>query len=338
MGWFAMSVPLATLWPPCGVQRPAVVARVGWDKEVEAQMSHVKTPRRGAILFLPGVLLVLSSCSGTEDGGSGTAAPSTGPTITATTQPERATFTRRDVPANGVARQVAFFIGAGDTNPECTFPRPLPGGGTPYIAMPGTSGTLVDPVERDATLEVFQAREVCLVGFIPNERVTITATAPNGEVERKSVIDKESTVSGISYNYTSEYYFSPRPGDPVGRYRIVAAQGARTAAMTVTVVPARKPALFTIPGGELELSGFRSGRRLAVNFYGGSSTDLSSYPTDPTAEYARRLLPYLGTMEVRLDGNGQGVYPWPEELDKGCFGVDAAGLPKYGQRVLCTTP
>jgi hypothetical protein len=300
-------------------------------------MSHVNAPRRGAILFLPGLLLFLSSCSGTEDSGSQTAASSTAPTISPTTQPEQARFTQRDVPANGVARQVAFYFGAGGTSPECTFQHPLPSNGAPYIAMPSTRAkNTANPVQQDATLAVFEAAEVCLVGFVPNGPVTITATAPNGDVKRKSVVDKESAISG-SYSYTSGYYVSPRPDDPVGTYRIVAVQGPRKAAMTVTVVPARKPTLLGVPREELSLSGFTSGQRLAMNFYGGSSTDFSSYPTDPKASYAR-LLPYLGTMEVRLDGNGQGVYPWPEELDKGCFGVDAAGLRKYGQVMLCTAP
>lgn len=157
-----------------------------------------------------------------------------------------------------------------------------------------------------------------MVGFVPRKRVMLQITSPDGDVERKTVIADESVVGG-TYHYYSRYYFSRRPKDPVGAYKVVATQGGRKASITITVVPSSKPILsYSVKKREIEVSGLRPKQRLALNFYGGR--DLKSFPLDPS-DIGLYLLPYLGTMQVKLDVNGQGVFTWPVDLRKGCYGV-----------------
>jgi hypothetical protein len=175
-------------------------------------------------------------------------------------------------------------------------------------------------------MRVFAGAELCLVGFVPNKRVALRITAPDGKVERKTVIDKEYVSDG-TYHYHSDYYFSRRPKDPVGDYRVLATQGTLRASLTITLLPTAEPMMYySIQKGEIEVSGLKARQRLILNFYGGPGQS-TSFPEDPSGDSLDYLLPYLGSMNVVLDENGQGSFSWPDALRKGCYGVD---FKRYG--------
>jgi hypothetical protein len=302
-----------------------------------------KTARRcykvGALLA---ATLVVASCAGDPHGRPTTGAPTTSststssttpPTTTSSTQAESLEFQRRNAPPSGIARQVSFYLGAGDADPECYYSQPLPARNSPYLALAEGSDQEGAPLppKRNSTIEVFAGAELCLVGFVPNSKVALRVTAPDGEVERKSVIAKQYEVAGL-YHYHSGYYFRPRPKDPVGAYDVVATQGGRRASFIVTVVPSSEPKLaYSVSEGEIEVSGLKPRQPLALNFYGGR--DMASLKPDPSAP-GLYLLPYLGTMQVNMDVNGQLALPWPVALRRGCYGVDFKGY-KLEKPVQC---
>ena len=294
--------------------------------------------RVGALLTAS---LVVASCAGDardRPAGAPTTSPTstsstTPPTTTTTTQAESQEFERHDGPPSGIARQVSFYLGAGDTDPECYYSQPLPARNSPYLALAEGSdqgGSPISP-KRNNTIEVFAGSELCLIGFVPNSRVTLRVTAPDGAVERKSVIAKEYEVAGL-YHYHSDYYFRPHPKDPVGAYDVVATQGGRKASLTVTVVPSSKPKLaYSVSNGEIEVSGLKPRQPLALNFYG--VRDRASLTPDPSAP-GLYLLPYLGTMQVNMDVNGQRALSWPLALGVGCYGVNFRGY-KLDKPIQC---
>jgi hypothetical protein len=297
--------------------------------------------RRSSAIGVLLIVVLVSSCAGTgrEPLKSGTpnttlvTGSSTTVPVTSSTQGESLRFLRRDAPPTGVARQVAFYAGAGGEDPYCQFERPLPSKSSPYLILAADverQSTQVLP-KRETTIMVFDRSEVCLVGFVPNRSVTLRVILPNGVIERHNVIDQESSLSGL-YSYESDYNFGRRPIDPIGKYQVVAMQGRRKASLSITLVPRSEPTLiYSLSEGKIEVSGYQRSQDLALNFYGGRN--LSSFPqVGNTSDY---LLPYLGTMNVRLDVNGQGTYPWPAALKKGCYGVDVKGY-RQSKPVQCS--
>jgi hypothetical protein len=80
------------------------------------------------------------------------------------------------------------------------------------------------------------------------------------------------------------------------------------------------------------LSGFPPNESIALHFYGPG-------PCEIILQGQHRgniLLPYITTVSVRADQNGQATYPWPgTNADRGCFGVlaDKAGQAQPAIRV-----
>ena len=303
-------------------------------KKVNKETRTARRCRRvGAVLT---ATLVVASCAGDPRDRPTTGAPTTSststssttpPTTTSSTQAESLEFQRRDAPPSGIARQVSFYVGAGDADPECYYSQPFPARNSPYLALAEGSDQEGAPIppKRNSTIEVFAGAEVCLVGFEPNSKVTLRVTAPDGDVQRKSIITKEYEVAGV-YHYHSDYYFRPRPKDPVGAYEVVATQGRQKASFIVTVVPSSEPKLaYSVIKREIEVSGLKPRQPVALNFYGGP--DMASLTPDPSAP-GSYLLPYLGAMQVNMDVNGQRALSWPVALRTGCYGVDFKGYKR----------
>ena len=74
----------------------------------------------------------------------------------------------------------------------------------------------------------------------------------------------------------------------------------------------------TIYPTSIELSGFSPRQNIMLRFYGGTGT----YPQ--VANSQNFLLPYITTVIVKADNNGQAVYQWPgDERTRGTYGVRA---------------
>jgi hypothetical protein len=265
------------------------------------------------------VVLLLAGCATSPRKPEPAGAPATGASAV-TVRPSTTvgassagSLERKDVPPEGVAAQAKFFLGAGDGSPECVFQKPLPQSRTPYLTLPRHVST---------TIEVFAATEICLVGFTPNRRATISAKAPDGNVEQTEIMYRQYSI-GYSHSYKSDYQFAGLPSDPVGRYVIEARQGSLKAGITLTLVPTSKPMQRVLyenyHPSAVGLSGFARRQNIAVRFYGGHGPF--------TAANGTYLLPYVGTAVVSADGNGQATYPWPKELMTGSYGVLADGVP-----------
>jgi hypothetical protein len=199
----------------------------------------------------------------------------------------------------------AFFDGAGDTQ-EC-FVEGDAGVTTPSIV---TSHT-------DSTLRVFDPIAMCFAGFSESQPVAVQVLQPDGKIRRET----------LSAGSALEYYFEGMPTDPLGEYIFTVTQDATEASLRLRLVPAAEPSQKVVLEGptsrptDVALSGFSPRENISLHFYGGRGP----HPQVPNTQNAQ--LPYITTVVVQADDNGQATYPWPTDSEKdGCYGVRAAGV------------
>ena len=246
--------------------------------------------------------------------------PVAGSSVSSVPGRQQGVLQRHDAPPQGVAAQVAFFAGAGGPDVWCD-PERLRSTRAPTV-MPPAGGT---------TVEVFDMAAICFAGFSSDRLITVQVRRPDDAVKRWT----QMPVRG--------YGFAGLPDDPLGRYTVEATQGAARASLTLRLVPASQPGQQVLygPSGSgptaVALSGFPPNGSIALHFYGPG-------PCETILQGRNRgniLLPYITTISVRADQNGQATYPWPgTNADQGCFGVlaDKAGRVQPAIRVGLAAP
>jgi hypothetical protein len=223
------------------------------------------------------LLLALSGCGDDDEGGGG------GKTD-GRERAERLPLEPREAPPAGVAEQVSYFeIGNGGCPSRANRPK---------IQLVGT----YDGRE----VHINQPYYVCLLGFSREGPVEFTLRRPDGRrvvrpVERQGDSPLR-TVSLVSL-----------PGDPVGRYVLVARQGSARATTWFEMRRASKPRLrelekYVPPGQPVRLgfAGFRP--REEVRFYLYRERRLGS------GRYS-----YLASMTARMDENGEAIHDIPTD-------------------------
>jgi hypothetical protein len=265
-------------------------------------------PPRTAVL---GVALLIGLVgSGCKEGASRQQPPSPGggaavSTTSSVGQPQGLLKRHGPPPSESVAAQAAFFGGAGGPDTRCRY-RQLPSTGPASLLL--ASG--------DNPIEVFEAAEVCFVGFRGDRAIETQVLGPDKKLERRTHEPDEA------------FIFSRLPSDPLGRYRIDAEQGAVRAGLVLTLVPASVPTQMVVQEGAgpptvVALSGFAEHQSIAVRFYGPGPCDIILQGSNR----GNVLLPYITSVSVRADGDGQATYSWPGDPDdRGCFGVLADGV------------
>lgn len=184
--------------------------------------------REVVALALTLIAACAGGCSADEDKGvptptgagskkSAKPAPSRADIPTRSTAPS--VLQRRDLPPAGVERQVSFGA-AGDSicydrpKPEIIFDRR----GFPAPAE-GLDGGFPPLSEYDEP-EIGDRFWICPAGFDPGQPVDVDVTDPTGTTQRKS-LDADPNTSNLFL-----WRWSPRPGDPLGRYTVIVTQGS----------------------------------------------------------------------------------------------------------------
>lgn len=180
---------------------------------------------------------------------------------------------RNDVPPEGVAAQLGYFI--------------------PFILCQpfiNTAGSV-----QEIRVEALEGRFVCLDGFSPEGVIEVAVLRSDGSIVKT---DRIEPLPGGSTGYILQV----PPGEPLGFYNLAARQGDLEAAGRFELIPSSIERLYVQPeqanvGDTLQIgvSGAASGSRLYL------------YRLDPSAG----TLPYVYTTElgvVTTDANGNGGF------------------------------
>jgi hypothetical protein len=207
---------------------------------------------------------------------------------------------RRNLPPQGVERQVTFGA-AGDslcypkTRVQIIFDRrPFP------PPAEGVEGGFVPP-NRYAEPEVGEGFWICPAGFDLTKSLRVAVTDPTGKTQVKVLPPKNPNRSNQSL-----WQWDPRPGDPLGEYRVTATQGELHAERTFRLHPASKPNISLVatdippqPGDDLRvmLVGFNPRERVRLNVYGLD------------AEQGGGKYNYMTSVYIRVGPTGDAIFP-----------------------------
>jgi predicted small lipoprotein YifL len=226
--------------------------------------------------------------------------------------PERTPFGRRDAPPVGIAEQLSYFA-TGDTT--C----PL---------APDYSGKPAIWFADDNHVEVGERFfDLCLLRFDPDRPIVMLVRRPDGRevLQRVPPEPYEPTRHPIPHDTPVRYWsWDTFPGDPLGRYTVIASQGTTEAKASFQLHRASTPKLRVIPsdssvasgkpGGitlaefsrpyssvapgkpvRIALAGFRPRERVRVHMYEDEGTN-SSGPS------------YLTSITVQVDDEGEAIH------------------------------
>ncbi len=197
---------------------------------------------------------------------------------------------RHDAPPDGIDRQLRITPGGGD----CDYA--LLSGREDSFSFPGGVGPRVPEIEIPQTIAW------CFFGFTDNQSIQVEVTLPSG--------DKQSRQS-IGYR-GGQVVWDALPGDQLGTYRVVAAQGKQRASASFIVKLATSPTLRRFgpirgqPGTTFRFAfaGFQPNQLIALYLY---QADPAIHPPQPCgSQYCYRYLTALES--ARADQDGKGFY------------------------------
>lgn len=207
---------------------------------------------------------------------------------------------RRDLAPEGVERQVSFGA-SGDS--VCGRPKQRPtvvfdrrGFPAPAVGVDGGFPALSEYDEP----EIGEHFAICPAGFDVRRALRIAVTDPTGAVQSRVIPAHEGFV----------WDWRPRPGDPLGEYRVRTSQGTTAAHRRFRLHAASAPNIATlardtgpVPGDDvgLMLVGFKPRERVRMNIYAGSAT---------SADYT-----YRTSMLVRVEPDGTAIAAVPTAAD-----------------------
>jgi hypothetical protein len=201
---------------------------------------------------------------------------------------------RRGSPPEGVEELVSFFA-SGDT--VCGRPVARPRVVFDRRAFPppdeGLEGGF-PPLSRYDEPEVGERFAICPAGFEAGVPLRVAVTDPTGRVQVK-LLEAQPGSGQFLWDW------APRPGDPLGEYRVKASQGELRAERTFRLHPASEPNIAVLqtypapqPGDEIDvmLVGFEPRERVRLNVYGSTDAD----------EFG-----YRGSVSVRVGPDGNAI-------------------------------
>ena len=244
-------------------------------------------------------------------------------TKTPSSRAQGSLLSRRDVASGGVPRLMAFTAG-GPSASECD-DRDAAEFDSPTVVVP--EGTVDRP--SVGVLAVTVPNPICFFKFAPDEPIDVELTAPDGRRSFYQVCSSCADDGGGRLRWVG------MPGDPLGRYAIVAKQSGVTRTGSFTLKPPGERSLLvaegwgatgrSAPAGSMihiGLAGFAPGQQVRVSFYYATVRK----PFDASGTH-------VASISLRMDDQGQRLYELVSRTSdpKGCYIIDTN--PQYSVAV-----